>query len=82
MGAEESVPIPPPPPSGYPDQPYSPYFMFSLYYDTMHLVYAPPYIRTLIVEAAAAALGPQDINYHKPKLDHGYKIVFRDSYFR
>jgi len=82
MGAEESVPIPPPPPSAYPDQRYSPYFMFSLYYDTLHLVYAPPEIANLIVKTATLALGANSIQYHKPKLEHGYKIVFHETLFR
>ena len=82
MGAEESTPIPPPPPSAYPDQRYSPYFMFSLYYDTLHLVYAPPEIANLVVNTVAQALGAGAIQYHKPKLQHGYKIVFHETLFR
>ena len=81
MGAEESVPLPHPPPSSHPDQP-TPYFMFSLYFDTLHLVYAPRTVINLVVSAAANALGVGAIQYHKPKLAHGYKIVFYESMFR
>ena len=81
MGAEESVPIPRPPPSSYPDQ-TSPYFMFSLYLNTIHLVYAPQTVLNIFVRSSKTTLGSSAIEYHKPKLEHGYKIVFNESLFR
>ena len=81
MGAEESVPLPRPPPSSYPDQSSS-YFMFSLYLDTIHLVYAPQAVLNIFVKTIQQSLGAGAIEYHKPKLEHGYKVVFNENLFR
>lgn len=83
MGAEESVPLPPPPPATNPDQP-TPYFMFSLLYNNIHMVYAPLSVVNIFVKTTTQALadmGYEAIDYHKPKLDHGYKIVLHESLF-
>ena len=81
MGAEESVPLPPPPPATNPDQPTS-YFMFSLLYNNIHLVYAPLSVTNIFVRTTSQALGHDAIYYHKPKLEHGFKIVLHESLFR
>lgn len=76
MGAEESshsVPLPTPTPD-------FPYFCFSLFEDTIHLIYAGEKEIQIFLETIKK-LWPPGIDHHKPALENAYKIVVSASPF-